>query len=60
MNLVWFQNRHNLSWHAVVPNRGLVWKSLCGRVVETVTMAERGTGKSCETCLRIVARMAGE
>ena len=58
MNLWWFQIR---SWHAVVPNRGLSWKSLCGRLQEGHPTAEqRGAGKSCEVCLRAVARMAGE
>jgi hypothetical protein len=55
MNVEWYRL---LSWHAVVPNRGLQWRALCGRPVTMTSEVrfERPAGKSCESCLRIIER----
>lgn len=59
MNIFWYQIR---SWHAATPTRALTSKTFCGRMVPVNAQwaTERPSGKSCESCLRIIARMAGE
>jgi hypothetical protein len=53
----WVQIR---SWHAVltptrVPNR---YRTLCGRTAEGQAFHTLPVAKSCETCLRLIARQA--
>ena len=50
------------SWHGVkqqlpIPNR---YKTLCGRPAYGQPVDELPAAKSCETCLRIVARKADQ
>ena len=44
------------SWHAL--DASYTGRTLCGRVVTTAGVDVLPPGKSCETCLRIVARKA--
>ncbi len=58
MDVEWVQRRPELSWHAVrdwtrVPGRA---RTVCGRTVSGETSDALPAEKSCETCLRIVAR----
>jgi hypothetical protein len=49
------------SWHVLVPTRALPFTAFtrCGRKVPAPEIrADLPTGKSCETCLRLVARDA--
>jgi hypothetical protein len=57
VDIVWVRIR---SMHAIltptrVPDR---YVTLCGRTASGDTNDDLGAGKSCETCLRIVARKA--
>lgn len=56
MNIRWVKIR---SWHAVKGERILkVWRTRCGRIAMNDPVNELPEGKSCESCLRIVARLA--
>lgn len=48
------------SWHAVLtPTRVPdTYKTLCGRRASGDTVTDLPAGKSCEACLRLVARRA--
>lgn len=51
------------SWHALPPTRALVpFRTLCGRNVPTENRRSESLpdGKSCETCLRALAKLNGE
>jgi hypothetical protein len=58
MNVVWVRIR---SWHAI-GTFDLAGPTLCGRrpKAQSDIASELPAGKSCETCLRIVARKADE
>ena len=50
-----------VSWHVLVPTRALPYVAFtrCGRKVsEAEIKADMPQGKSCETCLRLIARDA--
>jgi hypothetical protein len=53
----WVQIR---SWHAVKLTRSIESRTLCGRIAaQSAPVSDTLPGeKSCETCLRIVARRA--
>mgnify|MGYP000173494885 CR=1 FL=1 len=56
MNPEWVRIR---SWHILVPTRALPFTgwTRCGRKVPTPEIrVDMPQGKSCETCLRLVAR----
>jgi len=46
------------SWHAIRQTRDLRTHTLCGRISAGEIRDELPAEKSCETCLRIVARRA--
>lgn len=55
MNPEWVRIR---SWHVLVPTRALPFRAStrCGRVVEApVIETDMPPGKTCETCLRLIA-----
>jgi hypothetical protein len=55
VNIIWCKI---VSWHAVADG---AMRTLCGRALDTeVEVSELPAGKSCESCLRIVARRADE
>jgi hypothetical protein len=54
INVLWFTIR---SSHAIINGAS---KAPCGRAVRGEITDERPAGKSCETCLRAVARAIGE
>lgn len=55
MNIEWVRIR---SWHAIRPTRSIEPRTLCGRRAEAnaETRSELSSERSCESCLRIVAR----
>lgn len=56
----WFKIK---SWHAVkLTTRGGLLRAYCGQVVapRTPTVDELPAEKSCESCLRITARLADD
>lgn len=57
MDIEWVQIR---SWHAVATATRVAntYKTLCGRRASGAAEPELPAGKSCESCLRIVARKA--
>lgn len=57
MDIEWVRIR---SWHAVLTPTRLpsTYKTLCGRRGSGDTVTGLPAGKSCESCLRIVARRA--
>lgn len=57
MNVDWVRIK---SWHAVRFNSGYGIGTYCGRRVDSgaEVTPELPTGKSCESCLRIIARHA--
>lgn len=57
MNILWVQIR---SAHAIDDNVGTHTRTLCGRVPsrDAVVYDTLPGGRSCESCLRIVARKA--
>lgn len=56
MRVRWVKIR---SWHAVKGERILrVWRTQCGRYAMGDPVNELPAERSCETCLRIVARLA--
>ena len=58
MNPEWVRIR---SWHVLVPTRALPFRAStrCGRWVEEPEIRQdMPQGKTCETCLRLVARDA--
>ena len=57
MNVTWVRIR---SWHAVRLTRSIDPRTRCGRTAagDAETSDELPAGKSCETCLRIIARDA--
>jgi len=59
MDVTWGRIR---SWHAVQPSRAIEPRSLCGRVIHSPADWSEALppGKSCETCLRILAKRQGE
>lgn len=47
------------SWHAVKGERILnVYRTYCGRIAATEAVDELPDERSCESCLRIVGRLA--
>jgi|PlaIllAssembly_1097288.scaffolds.fasta_scaffold07226_6 hypothetical protein len=51
------------SWHAVIPSRAFVVTTLCGRYIAPnagVSDDVPTSGKTCESCLRIMARRSGD
>lgn len=60
MNADWFQIR---SWHIVrFVSRGNAPKALCGKwgAANAPTFQNLGSTKSCESCLRIYARLVDQ
>ena len=55
MTWVLIQSWHGVRTSARVPGR---WITLCGRKAYSEPVDDLPAGKSCETCLRIVARKA--
>jgi len=58
MDVKWAQIRPGLSWHALNPDRFGV--TYCGRIEFRARFLDKlpGGEKSCESCLRIIARKA--
>lgn len=55
MDLRWVQIR---AWHAVKGERVMnVYRTYCGRYVAGETVDDLPSERSCESCLRIVARL---
>lgn len=59
MEVFWYRLR---SWHAATPSRALVGRTFCGRTVrgDAQWSTDLPGGKSCESCLRILAKLRGE
>lgn len=57
MSIEWVRIR---SWHALRVSRLIVPRTLCGRQTQAddARSDTLPSGKSCESCLRIVARLA--
>jgi hypothetical protein len=62
MSIFWYRLR---SWHAATPTRALEGRTFCGRQVPgnaewSTDLPGTREGKSCENCLRILAKRTGE
>lgn len=60
-DIIWAQIQEDLSWHAIRSEVNGKVLTLCGRVIPDDSLSKRDSlpsEKSCENCLRIIARAA--